>query len=221
MFGDNGNRGIIPRALDEIFSRITADDGGGVFVVKASMLEIYREELKDLLRPSTHKLRLRESAFDGIWVEGLHHIYVPTAAVAVQLLQEGMASRVVGSTGMNSQSSRSHCIFSLRVEQQASATVCIFICLVRRSEANTGAESGHDADIVSLVSLVSTLTAWSSEASYTLRISPAWSASTEQAHTGSLSRRPNASTCLFLRLATAFQLLHSRGVRTFLFATLS
>ena len=137
MFGDNGNRGIIPRALDEIFSRITADDGGGVFVVKASMLEIYREELKDLLRPSTHKLRLRESAFDGIWVEGLHHIYVPTAAVAVQLLQEGIASRVVGSTGMNSQSSRSHCIFSLRVEQQASATVCIFLCLVRRSEEQT------------------------------------------------------------------------------------
>jgi hypothetical protein len=119
MFGDGGeNVGIIPRALEEIFKRIASDDGGGVFVVKASMLEIYMEEMKDLLRPTSHKLRLRESAFEGIWVEGLHHIYVPNAAVAVDLLRQGMGSRVIGSTGMNNQSSRSHCIFSLRVEQQ-------------------------------------------------------------------------------------------------------
>lgn len=51
-------------------------------------------------------------------MEGLHHIYVPNAGTAVQLLKQGMATRAVASTGMNSQSSRSHCIFSLRVEQQ-------------------------------------------------------------------------------------------------------
>ena len=119
MFGDDaGNPGIIPRGVAEIFQRIAADDGGGIFVVKASMLEIYMEEMKDLLRPSSHKLRLRESAFEGIWVEGLHHIYVPNAKSAVELLRQGMLARAVGCTGMNSQSSRSHCIFSLRVEQQ-------------------------------------------------------------------------------------------------------
>jgi hypothetical protein len=55
-------RGIIPRALDEIFQHIGADASGSVFVVKAAMVEIYREELRDLLRPSEGtKLRLRES----------------------------------------------------------------------------------------------------------------------------------------------------------------
>ena len=122
MFGDGSDNpdkiGIIPRAVAEIFQRISADDGGGIFVVKASMLEIYMEEMKDLLRPTPQKLRLRESAFEGIWVEGLHHIYVPNAKTALELCQMGMRCRAVGSTGMNSQSSRSHCIFSLRVEQQ-------------------------------------------------------------------------------------------------------
>jgi len=119
MFGDDDGRlGIIPRALAEMSQRIAADTGGGVFVVKASMLEIYMEEMRDLLRPSSQKLRLRESAFEGIWVEGLHHIYVPNAMAAVELLRQGMAARTVGCTNMNAHSSRSHCIFSLRVEQQ-------------------------------------------------------------------------------------------------------
>jgi len=119
MFGDDSGRpGIIPRAVAEIFQRIAADTGGGVFVVKASMLEIYMEEMRDLLRPTSHKLRLRESAFEGTWVEGLHHIYVPNAMTAVELLRQGLTSRTLGSTNMNAHSSRSHCIFSLRVEQQ-------------------------------------------------------------------------------------------------------
>jgi len=119
MFGDDaGNPGIIPRAVAEIFQRIQADSGGGIFVVKASMLEIYMEEMKDLLRPTSQRLRLRESAFEGIWVEGLHHIYVPSAIAAVELLRQGMLARAVACTGMNQHSSRSHCVFSLRVEQQ-------------------------------------------------------------------------------------------------------
>ena len=61
---------------------------------------------------------LRESAFEGIWVEGLHHIYVPNAMCAVELLRQGMLARAVACTGMNQHSSRSHCVFSLRVEQQ-------------------------------------------------------------------------------------------------------
>ena len=99
MFGDDDGRlGIIPRALAEMFQRIAADTGGGVFVVKASMLEIYMEEMRDLLRPSSQKLRLRESAFEGIWVEGLHHIYVPNAMAAVELLRQGIAAWTVGCT---------------------------------------------------------------------------------------------------------------------------
>lgn len=73
MFGDDvGNPGIIPRAVAEIFQRIHADSGGGIFVVKASMLEIYMEEMKDLLRPTSHKLRCEQ--FSVPCSLGLGHI---------------------------------------------------------------------------------------------------------------------------------------------------
>lgn len=64
MFGEGSDedRGIIPRALEEIFQRIADDTSGSIFVVKASMIEIYKEELRDLLRPAEGaRLRLRES----------------------------------------------------------------------------------------------------------------------------------------------------------------
>ena len=121
LFGDSSKaeqRGIVPRALDEIFKRISDDRSGGVYVVKASMIEIYKEELKDLLRPCESKLRLRESVFDGVWVEGLSWVFVTTAQAALCVLKEGIVSRAVGATQMNEQSSRSHCIFCLRVEYQ-------------------------------------------------------------------------------------------------------
>jgi kinesin family protein 15 len=61
-------------------------------------------------------LRLREDATRGIYVEGLHHEDVGTAEEATRLLQRGAAHRAVGSTAMNSHSSRSHLVFTLAVQ---------------------------------------------------------------------------------------------------------
>eukprot|EP00290_Baffinella_frigidus_P018626 CAMPEP_0180205504 /NCGR_PEP_ID=MMETSP0987-20121128/9028_1 /TAXON_ID=697907 /ORGANISM="non described non described, Strain CCMP2293" /LENGTH=612 /DNA_ID=CAMNT_0022161161 /DNA_START=61 /DNA_END=1894 /DNA_ORIENTATION=- len=118
MFGAADDAGIIPRALHELFARIAKDESGSSFVVKASMLEIYMEELKDLIRPGSGKLRLRESSFDGVWVEGLHHVFLPNAQAALSVVKAGFDARTTGSTNMNQHSSRSHCILTLRVEQQ-------------------------------------------------------------------------------------------------------
>lgn len=82
------------------------------------MTEIYMEELIDLLRPSAYpRLRLRESVFSGVWVEGLNHVGVSSAKAALELVVHGMSNRTVGTTNMNDASSRSHCIVSLRVEK--------------------------------------------------------------------------------------------------------
>ena len=58
--------GIIPRACKHIFDYIQNDTTGIEFTIKCSFLEIYKEDVKDLLNPSKQKLRIRESASKGV-----------------------------------------------------------------------------------------------------------------------------------------------------------
>lgn len=51
-------------------------------------MEIYLEELKDLFKPGACKLKLRESIFAGVWVEGLHQAFVPSAQAAMQVRRQ-------------------------------------------------------------------------------------------------------------------------------------
>jgi hypothetical protein len=69
---------ITPESLDD-FQRPCKQ-------VKLSMTEIYMEELIDLLRPSSafHRLRLRESVFAGVWVEGLNHVAISSSKSALE-----------------------------------------------------------------------------------------------------------------------------------------
>jgi kinesin family protein 5 len=113
--GPREHRGLVPRAFEDMFQKM-GEMHDVDWVVKLSLLEIYKEELKDLLRPGACKLRLRESVFAGVWVEGLNHAYVSSAQAATDLVLRGMAGRSVSATGMNDKSSRSHCILSLTVE---------------------------------------------------------------------------------------------------------
>lgn len=60
-------RGIIPRAFHHIFDAITAvANPGKEFLVRASYLEIYNEEIRDLLaKNATHRLELKENTDSG------------------------------------------------------------------------------------------------------------------------------------------------------------
>ena len=72
MFGpDSGNddvRGIIPRSSQRIFQKILSDQSDTNYVVKCSFLEIYNEQIRDLLNPSQTNLQVRESPQRGIYV---------------------------------------------------------------------------------------------------------------------------------------------------------
>ena len=119
-------RGLTPRVLDYLFAWMARDErktGGQLsYRCTGSLLEIHNETLTDLLDPpdalpTGHGgLRLREDATRGIYVEGLHQEDVGTAEDAARLLQRGAAHRAVGSTAMNSHSSRSHLVFTLAVQ---------------------------------------------------------------------------------------------------------
>ena len=109
---------IIPNTFEHIFDHIALNSAKDRYLVHASFFEIYNEEIRDLLTTSKshNSLELRESADAGVYVKDLSSSVVKSASEINSVLQNGKKNRAVGSTLMNSQSSRSHSIFSIVVE---------------------------------------------------------------------------------------------------------
>ena len=82
------------------------------------MLELYNEEIVDLLRNDSNKLQIHEDKDKGIYVKDLSMETVSTVEDMNIKLKYGSVNRHTGSTDMNKESSRSHSIFMIRVEQQ-------------------------------------------------------------------------------------------------------
>ncbi|KAJ8013907.1 hypothetical protein DPEC_G00034700 [Dallia pectoralis] len=113
--------GIIPRTLHQIFEKLT--DGGTEFSVKVSLLEIYNEELFDLLSPCpdvTERLQLFDDPRNkrGVIIKGLEEITVHNKNEVYQILERGSAKRKTASTLMNAYSSRSHSVFSVTIHMK-------------------------------------------------------------------------------------------------------
>eukprot|EP00899_Mesostigma_viride_P012003 jgi/Mesvir1/20803/Mv07906-RA.3 len=116
-------QGIIPRALQFLFERMEHEKNHSefnevVFKCKVSYLEIYNEQVADLLEPGSNNLTIREDVRRGMYVENLSERDVPNAASVYALFKESSCNRHVGSTAMNRESSRSHSVFTVYVESQ-------------------------------------------------------------------------------------------------------
>ena len=112
-------RGIIPRSFLRIFEKIdqTHDQN---FLVRASYLEIYNEEVRDLLsKDPKNKLDLKEDADRGVYVKDLTSYVVKSVSEMENVLLAGKKNRSVGATLMNQDSSRSHSIFTIVVESSS------------------------------------------------------------------------------------------------------
>ncbi|BGP13736.1 hypothetical protein JCM10213_009049 [Rhodosporidiobolus nylandii] len=117
--------GITPRAVQEIFERLSQTQreakGGFSFAVKVSYVELYQEEIRDLLVGDTDArptVQIREDKQGHIVWQGLREVKVSSASDVMDLLADGSALRQTGATQANSQSSRSHAIFSLSLTQK-------------------------------------------------------------------------------------------------------
>lgn len=88
--------------------------------VTAQFLELYNEDLKDLLEPGGPRggARIHEDTLGNIHLTGVEARVITTPEQALEYLRLGALSRTTGSTQMNSQSSRSHAIFTLYIKQQ-------------------------------------------------------------------------------------------------------
>jgi len=79
-------------------------------------LEIYNEDIRDLLGKDDKKLDLKEDANKGIFVKDLNCFIVKSIPEIEKLMNQGSNNRKVGETAMNKDSSRSHSIFTIYFE---------------------------------------------------------------------------------------------------------
>ncbi|XP_055619587.1 kinesin-like protein KIF13A isoform X2 [Toxorhynchites rutilus septentrionalis] len=120
MMGNQENKGIIPRLCDELFASIAAKQTDELnYKVEVSYMEIYNEKVHDLLDPKTSKqsLKVREHNVLGPYVDGLSQLAVTSFLDIDNLMAEGNKSRTVAATNMNSESSRSHAVFTVVLTQ--------------------------------------------------------------------------------------------------------
>ncbi|KAK9080054.1 hypothetical protein SSX86_001729 [Deinandra increscens subsp. villosa] len=115
--------GMTPRLFEYLFTRIKLEEENRKderlkYSCKCSFLEIYNEQITDLLEPSSTNLQLREGLKEGVYVENLTEYSVETVDEVLKLLLQGAANRKVAGTNMNSESSRSHSVFTCIVESR-------------------------------------------------------------------------------------------------------
>lgn len=121
MFGNEDNKGIIPRSCDALFHGINSNEDVVEANMKCSFLEIYREHIRDLLdtnKTNVEGLRLRQTTTKGIYVQGLIEKYVYNPQDILNTIKEGTAQRTTASTALNNVSSRSHAVLTLTVTQK-------------------------------------------------------------------------------------------------------
>jgi kinesin family protein 3/17 len=110
-------RGMIPRAVEEIFLHIeSADSSNSKFLVRVSYVQIYNEVISDLLKSDRVSLQIREEKKKGVFVEGLSEWAVRSPEEIFVLMERGHNLRATASTKMNDLSSRSHAVFIVVVE---------------------------------------------------------------------------------------------------------
>jgi kinesin family protein 4/21/27 len=114
--------GLIPRTVHAIFEKaeeIRQFSGpGATWECRISFLELYNEEIIDILSGTGVQVAIREEKDGRIIWSGVREVKVKTLAEVMGLLQEGSTRRRTGETGMNATSSRSHAIFSLTMVQK-------------------------------------------------------------------------------------------------------
>ncbi|KAJ4825630.1 Kinesin-like protein KIN-4A [Turnera subulata] len=135
-FKDGYQAGIIPQVMNVLFSKIENLKHQTEFQLHVSFIEILKEEVRDLLDPTalnksdtangnTGKvslpgkppIQIRESSNGVITLAGSTEVSVSTLKEMSACLEQGSLSRATGSTNMNNQSSRSHAIFTITLEQ--------------------------------------------------------------------------------------------------------
>ncbi|KAL9181488.1 hypothetical protein ACHAXT_010293 [Thalassiosira profunda] len=122
--GSEDSVGVVQLAARDIFQLIKEENVNTECTVKVSYVEIYNEELRDLLnnRRSATSLLIREDKKGSISVEGLKEVAVGSPEQLLEVFRVGEANKSVGATKMNDRSSRSHAILKIVLERKTVLT---------------------------------------------------------------------------------------------------
>lgn len=160
--GEESAGGIIPNVMRSIFKRVQdLKEESNEFLIRVSFIEIFKEEVFDLLDPNASKgesvcnakfaaparvpIQIRETLSGGITLAGVTEPEVKTKEEMSSYLSRGSMSRATGSTNMNSQSSRSHAIFTITMEQKNGDDVlCAKLHLVDLAGSERAKRTGAD-----------------------------------------------------------------------------
>ncbi|KAL6618057.1 kinesin-domain-containing protein [Neocallimastix californiae] len=116
--------GLIPRIISYIFAQINQEKEKFQekppieYLCQASYCEIYNEQIFDLLTDSTDSLNIHEDIKRGVFIDRLTTRNINTAEEAYKILEIGAWKRSTASTRMNTQSSRSHSVFTLTLQSK-------------------------------------------------------------------------------------------------------
>ncbi|KAK5843584.1 Chromosome-associated kinesin KIF4 [Gossypium arboreum] len=133
---DGSETGLIPQVMNALFKKIETLKHQTEFQLHVSFIEILKEEVRDLLDsepvskpvtpngnaakvtvPGRPPIQIRESSNGVITLAGSTEVAVSTLQEMAACLEQGSINRATGSTNMNNQSSRSHAIFTITLEQ--------------------------------------------------------------------------------------------------------
>lgn len=117
--GEPEKEGIMTRFVRELFNYVTTAQEKTDITIKASYLEIYNENILDLLNPHSARVQydIREDKVKGIYVNNLIERPITNDVELNDILEEGAGRRTVGETKMNEVSSRSHSVLTISMEQ--------------------------------------------------------------------------------------------------------
>ncbi|KAL6748708.1 P-loop containing nucleoside triphosphate hydrolase protein [Haematococcus lacustris] len=125
--------GVMPRLISSVFAYIAAASAKYDIELKVTYLEIYAENIQDLLKTSPQvsaasspqkgqeRLDIRETAAGEVFVEGATELVVHSPQEVAAALDLGNSARAVGAHKMNEQSSRSHAIVTFIMQQRVKA----------------------------------------------------------------------------------------------------
>ena len=117
LIDDESKMGVIPRMIDHVFNFIRNNEDID-FIMKASMVELYQEKIRDLIDTKRVNLNIRETPSRVIYIENLSEYYVYCENDILNILKIGRENRAQASTKMNEHSSRSHSIFMITINQK-------------------------------------------------------------------------------------------------------
>ena len=110
-------KGLTQRAFAEIF-RLIGSDKNTKYTVRATYLEIYLEQVKDLLNPTSGNLQIRWNSERGFYVENLFVVDCEVLDDCMAVLEEGLRNRKTAAHKLNEDSSRSHSILTIYIDSQ-------------------------------------------------------------------------------------------------------